>query len=237
MDKNKISLESVKKKLIGLKSCYIVVGYGGHLKLGLGEKIFYKNTELKGKYHGEWDILSRQCTWRVRRESTILCGHEDEIEYSRVKLHSLELGAVMDILQREIFDFTIIFDSGIIIDYFMNMTYDPQLQISCNPNIAYELTEDGLIEIDPHELNRKSLEIDSVLNVYSEECCKRWSNLVCKTNSEKTCDECFYFRSIDGSFHFWKFGICSNFESQFDGKLVGNESGCNQFKQLKDLIT
>lgn len=236
MDKNKIFFEDIKEKLIGIRACYIGVGYGGHLKLGLGEKQFYKSNELKGKYHGDWDIVSRECTWRIRKDRIVLCGHGDEIEYSSEKLHLLDLGIVQDIKQSEIFDLAIIFDSGIIIDYFMNITYEPQLTINYNQNLAYELTEDGFIEIDPQELFKKSSEIDSVLSLYSDECCKRWSNLVCKTNSNEICDDCFYFRSIDGSFHFWKFGICSNYESEFDGKLVGNESGCEQFKQLKDLI-
>ena len=81
MDNYKISLDDVKNKILGLKSCYIRVGYGGHLKLGLGEKKFYSNSELKGKYHGEWDIISRSCTWRIRRENIMLCGDGDEIEY------------------------------------------------------------------------------------------------------------------------------------------------------------
>ena len=148
----------------------------------------------------------------------------------------MELGIVIDVIQNEIFDFTIIFDSGIIIDYLMNTTYEPQLNIICYPNLAYELTEESWVEINPRELYTKSTKIDSMLNVYSDECCKRWSKLVCKINYKEICDDCFYFRSINGSFHFWKFGICSNCESEFDGKLVGNESGCDQFKQLKDLI-
>lgn len=236
MDNNKIFLEDVKDKLIGLRACYIGVAYGCHLKLSIGERRFYKNNELKGKFHGDWDIVSRQCTWRVRRDSVILCGYGDEIEYSSEKLHSLELGTVKDIKQSEIFDLTIVFDSGIIIDYFMNITYEPQLTINSNQDLAYELTEEGFIEIDPEELFQKSSEIDSVLSAYSDECCKRWSNLVSKTSSDNICDNCFYFRSIDGSFYFWKFGLCSNCASEFDGKLVGIESGCEQFKELKDLI-
>lgn len=236
MGNNKIFIEYVKDKLIGLRSCYIGVAYGCHLKLSLGEKRFYENNELKGKFHGDWDIVSSQCTWRVRRDKVILCGYGDEIEYSSEKLHLLELGTVKDIKQSEIFDLTIVFDSGIIIDYFMNITYEPQLTINSNENLAYELTEEGFMEIDPKELFQKSSKIDSVLSAYSDECCKRWSNLVSKTSSDNICDNCFYFRSIDGSFYFWKFGLCSNGASKFDGKLVGIQSGCEQFKELKDLI-
>lgn len=233
---NKISLENIRDKILGLSSCYIRVSYGGLLRLGLGEKRFYKNSEMNGMYHGEWDIISRECTWRIRRNNVVLCGQGDEIEYSSEKALSLSLGTVVGVEQREIFDLTIIFDSGIIIDYFMNMAYEPQLQIICNPVSAYELTEEGFIEIDPLELFKKSSEIDCTLKVYSDDCCKRWDKLVVKADTNKRCDDCFYFRSIDGYFHFWKFGLCSNHESEFDGKLVGIESGCEKFKQLKDLI-
>jgi hypothetical protein len=236
MDKKAELLKEIKGMLIGLKVCYIGQKYGGYLKIGLGEKVYYDETGLKGKFHCQCDVSSRQSTWRIIQNNKILCGYGNEVEFNKGIFSSLELGSLVDIIQKTDFDITFMFDCGISVDFICNILEEPQLTITSYPTVAYELCMDGWRKIDPNELFRKVSEIDSVLSDLSEDCCNRWNSMVPKSKNNKVCDNCFYFRTINGYFHFWEFGICSNRESPFDGKLVGVSSGCNELKALKDLI-
>lgn len=100
---------------------------------------------------------------------------------------------------------------------------------------AYELTTNGIYEVDTNEHFNTLSEIESVLNELSEGCNKRWEEQIPKNNADEKCDDCFYFRGINGYFYFWDYGICSNGESPYDGKLVGCMSGCLSHKFLKDI--
>jgi len=82
----------------------------------------------------------------------------------------------------------------------------------------------------------KLTQIEEILSSLSESCHKRWDGIVNQEESASKCDDCFFFRGLDGHFYFWDYGICSNEDSMFDGKLVSVDSGCNCCKKLKDIL-
>lgn len=227
----------VREILIGLKSCFVRVGYGSQLKLGLGEKIFYNKPSLKGKFYGEWDILSQSCVWRILKDGNILCGYGDEIEYCNKILEPILPSGITDVLQIAQFDFRILFETGIIIDYLCESVNGTVLSVLDNKNkIEFELTFDGWEKSNSANVFGKLTEIESFLSEHSKGCQNRWENLVTVKEFENNCKDCFYFRGITGGFYFWDYGICSNGKSKYDGTLVNVESGCNFFNYLKDIL-
>lgn len=225
------------KNLIGLNCCYLRVGYGSNLKIGLGKKLFYKNPKLKGKFHGEWDILSRMTTWRIIKNGKFLCGFDDEIELCNIVLSDLECGKVTKIVQGSYSDISISFSNDIDIDFFSNSLGDPKLIVIGGNRVSYELTLNGW-EYESSDKNFKTLtDIEAILSVHSEDCSRRWEKNIPQNESVNKCTNCFYFRQIGGYFHFWDYGICSNKESTFDGKVVAFNSGCKHLKNLKDLLS
>lgn len=232
-----VDFEEIRKNLIGLGCCYIRVGYGGKLRIGLGDKIYYKQPRLQGKFYGEWDISSVFCSWRISECKTLLCGYDDEIKVCNEAIDSLSLGCIIEVMQLSYFDIRIVFDTGVIIDYFLQSTDGASLIIlGERENIAYELFWDGWKRTDSEKSLSKLTKIEELLSSLSKNCNNRWASIVTQKESNSKCNECFYFRGLDGHFYFWDYGICSNGDSLFDGKLVSVESGCNCHKTLKELL-
>jgi hypothetical protein len=229
--------DEVQEILIGQKLCSLRVGYGSQLRLGLGEKIFYKNPKLKGKFYGEWDIVSDSCVWRVVIEEKILCGYGDEIKYCNEIFESIQLDRIRDILQITPMDFRIVFETGIRIDYLCESVNGTVLSIFDDKNkVVFELTLDGWIKSSSDKIFGELTELESILSEHSEKCQERWENLISVIETENQCKDCFYFRGITGGFYFWDYGICSNEKSKNDGTLVNVESGCEFFNKLKDIM-
>jgi flagellin-specific chaperone FliS len=220
------------------KNCtFIRLGYGSQLRIGIGEKIYYKHPKLEGKYHGEWDLITRAFTWRISKNNRFLCGSDDEPEDIDKILKTLELGTVSHIEKKNIADISMHLSKGIIIDFFCCSKDDNQMIIMNGIETAYEFTLEGIYEVNTNEHFEKLSEIEAILSELSEACNKRWEEQVPDSGYSKECGDCFYFRGIDGHFYFWEFGICSNCESPYDGMLVGLKSGCQFHKYLKDLLS
>lgn len=182
----------------------------------------------------KWNILSRQCSWRVIQNEHLVCGSEDEIEDIDDALPGLVIGEVIEIIQNGNFDFSLITNNGFRFDFYTSSTWEPQLTIN-NQEHAIKLTQEGWIEIDKAELKSLYDKTLSEIDLYSRECTERWSNKVPKIQGDNSCESCFYFRSFGGSFYYWEYGVCSSKKSQYDGELVSSKSGCIYHTKLKNL--
>jgi hypothetical protein len=230
------SFDRMRDNILHKECCFIRQGYGSKLRLGLGELVHYKNPQLKGKFHGEWDLISRTFAWRMSLNNKLLCGSDDEVEFIDDALKNLKLGSITDIKRKSISDVSFLFSEGILIEFFCCSLDDNQMMIMKKGDTTFEFKHDGIYEVDINEHFSTLSAIESFIADFSEECSKRWEVRIPLNSSENKCDDCFYMRGIDGHFYFWDFGICSNEDSPFDAKLVGCESGCEFHRQLKELI-
>lgn len=219
-----------------MKFCYIKEGYGGMLRIGLGNKVYYKNPALEGKFHGEWEIISRSVAWRVMRNSELICASGDDGESSNDNLKLLRKESLANITQDFFSDVHITFTGNLQIQYFSDSIEEPKIEILGPSETTYELTSDGWERIETNEVRDKLNKLDKVLIAYSEECSERWSKVLPHKDTENHCDDCFYFRNIDGHFSFLDFGICSNKNSENDASLVNVNSGCRCHRRLSELI-
>lgn len=237
MNQIKDVFEDIRKNLIGLNSCYIKVGYGGNLRFGLGEKIYYNKPCLKNKFYGEWDISTLFCSWRISNGRNIRCGYDDDIKYSNDILMNVDIGSIIELECNSGYDLKFLFDTGYIIDCFLQSTNGMSLSIiNANNSLSYELFSTGWEVKSSKESFQKLTKIEELLSDLSENCHSRWAQIVPYIEIGSKCNECFYFRGLDGYFYFWDYGICSNEKSDYDGKLVGISSGCNCFEKLSDKL-
>jgi len=228
--------EDIKNILLGTQSCYIKVVYGSSLRIGLGEKIFYDNPQLEGRFHGEWNILSRYSGWRILKNNKIICGFDNEIKDCNNILKSADTGKLLDIVQLNEYDLRLIFENGYTIDFLCQSTDEPIVSIvSKNSKVEFDLTLNGWIQYRTDETSQKMNTIETALSSQSDECQNRWSKLIRISDTDNKCRDCFYFRGIYGGFYFWDYGLCSNGDSENDGKLVNVMSGCDFLKHLGDI--
>lgn len=223
-----IEIEEFLHNIIGAEVTMCRVTYGGSIKLNLNKK--------QDGIIEKWNILSRQCSWRVLHYDHIVCGSEDEIEDIDDALSGLEMGEIIKTSQNWNLDFSLITSNGFRFDFLTNSVWDPQLTID-NRETAFKLTQEGWLEIDNAELKSLYDKTLSAIDFYSKECTERWRNRVPKIQGGNSCDSCFYYRCFGGSFYFWKYGVCSNKNSEYDGKLVSNQSGCIHYAELKNIIS
>ncbi|MDR0321539.1 MAG: DUF3027 domain-containing protein [Treponema sp.] len=65
--------------------------------------------------------------------------------------------------------------------------------------------------------------------MHSKECHERWGKIVpviSEISRIEYCKSCIYYIPIYGGAYFSDYGICSNKESNYDGKLVYCNSNC-----------
>lgn len=202
----------------------------------MGEKISYANPRLEGKFHGEWDISTRYCGWRVLKANRIICGSDNEIKDSNNILKSVDIGKLLDIVLSNENDLRLLFENNYAIDFICQSTDEPIMSIvSGKSRMEFDLTLDGWIQYSSDETSQKMNAIETALSSHSDECQIRWSKLIRISNTDNKCRDCFYFRGIYGGFYFWDYGLCSNGDSENDGKLVNVMAGCDFLKHLGDI--
>lgn len=64
--------------IINLSCAKVYLGYGGTLKIDLGEMVEYTHPHLKGSFHGTWRVSSEYELWRIYKSTEIIAGSYDE---------------------------------------------------------------------------------------------------------------------------------------------------------------
>lgn len=215
--------------LIGQICCNARVGYAGSLVLDFGEKI-YSNVKRIHNFMGEWSLRTDSCTWRMDDNQTVICGFYDEEEENdkflkkiiSLKLLGIEHISHVDIELKFENDYRIFLIGQSKDTDFFGILAPNNTFIGFNPTTKW-YTKNSNIPMEG--LSEK----ERILDLHSEVCFKRWQQIVPKSKGEEKCKYCAYYRPLRGEFYFWDYGICSNANSQHDGKMVGCESGCTKY--------
>jgi hypothetical protein len=213
---------------IGLKCCEVRIGLADSLCFGLGEKVYYDSPRLQGKFHGEWDFCSYSSSWRILRNK-LLCGSYDSPEESEPRVRMLLGEQLTSILQPTPYDLTFLFTNGIEINLFGQSAYDEVIRILAPKDRFLEFKDGQWNESSSNEPAEGLTAEEEIISEYSRLCHERWTQVIPKRQEENQCKNCAYFRAISGKFHFWDYGLCSHNLSEYDGKVVGVNSGCNCF--------
>jgi hypothetical protein len=158
------------------------------------------------------------------------CGSYQSEEESGPVLQSLSPGSLENLNLTSSLDITLTFSRGLKIEILGQSNTEPVLEIF-GPN-QYYLGYNNGNWITKSGSGRDIInDEEEKLNLHSEACFKRWSHIVPQGDGDKCCEDCFYYRPIRGGFYFWDYGLCSNQQSAFDGKVVEVKSSCGFFEK------
>lgn len=213
--------------LIDTTCCQASVHVGNQLSLDFGNKIYFNKPPLKGLFHGEWTITTEMSSWRLVRDDIVICGDGDGVD-EQTSLNELLGRVIVELSQTSLFDIRLLFDCG----------YEVHIlaQSSAGYYASFFTPEDQVVTFGsdnewlqgPVQALFKLGDMEEAIFKHSIDCAERWKRLVNKVKDNK-CSACSYFVRLSRGFEFREFGLCSNGLSMYDGKIVGVDSGCNNF--------
>ncbi|MCP3925609.1 MAG: DUF3027 domain-containing protein [Desulfobacterales bacterium] len=215
--------------IINLECCRAYIEYGGILVIGFGELVEYEHPKLKNSFHGQWEIRTNVASWRLLNDNKIIAGDYDDDSAIKTEILSL-IGAKLKsiTLQTLNVDAKFEFDNNIVCEIFGISRKDYSWQL-LGPNINIEAQPDNkLVMIESDFVGSLDPDEEKIL-IHSEACSKRWINIIPEKNHEKYCSDCIYYRALEGQFHFFDYGLCTNAQSSYDGKVVNVGSGCKVY--------
>ncbi len=216
--------------ITGLKCCLSGVGYPHTFKLEFGSKNFFDEK----RFHGDWSLMTYSCGWRLMKDEKILCGYYDDAETSDKVVKILEGRILKEMIQSSKYDISLIFDNNYRADFWgqTNFKNHHSLFIYGPHDQYYEFRNNGSWSVDMDDKYLKGVtQAEKLRSEHSERFHKRWQDAMPKSENEFRCSNCIYFHGITGQFYFWDYGLCSNEHSDFDGKVVGIKSYCNEFSR------
>lgn len=122
----KAEVQALLSPIIGQECCRANVGHGNSLVVGFGRKIFHNNPNLHIPYHGEWELRTFYCAWRVMDNRDIVVGKNDMYEVNEMdgRIACLLSSHVTVIEEHGDLDITMMFDTGAILDIFATTSDD-----------------------------------------------------------------------------------------------------------------
>lgn len=223
----------ILNKMLGQSFCYAEIGYSGAFKIGLGNRIFYDHPRLSHLFHGEWDIITISSAWRIIKDEKIICGSYDFLEENESKFNTLVFGILLNINCTPPYGLALSFSSGIRIEYWNQSATDNSLEILAPNNTYLELDHKGIWKESCSNIPAECLtEEEKRFVKHTEECHTRWSKSLSQCEMDECCSNCAFYCPLSGHFYFWDYGLCSNTNSNYDGKVVGVKHTCFEFNKL-----
>ena len=133
------AIQDAIKPVFGKQCCLKRVWIGRSLVLGFGKKIKNENPHTTNGFHGEWEIRTHSCAWRIIKSGKILCGSHDTVE-SLAELDTavdhIELGRIVSVCNLTDLDVRVGFNNGVAVDFLATFREkDGGVYISCPGNI------------------------------------------------------------------------------------------------------
>ena len=223
-----ITDDFLRKKLIELECWSLGMTYPNSLVLDFGNKIEYTLGKFGKQYKGEWSIYSEYCNWRIWQKDKLLCSsYFYEAENDKI-IKNIKLEKLIKWVHNKRDDFIFTFNDDYIIEYF------------CTTNINIIFSIVNIYETYSYSRNKKWIKYsnseplgltksEKKFAIHSEECYNRWKQITPEISGKNPCKNCIYYIPINGDFNFSDYGVCSNKESDYDGKIVYIKSNCKLF--------
>jgi len=211
-----------RRKLTESDCWQISITYPNAVVLDFGGKIEYTLGKFGKHYKGELIVYSEYCLWRIRQNNNILCSSYLYDAENIDIIENIKLSKLSGLIHTENDDFLFIFNDGYVIEYLCVIEAAPVLSIT-NKEDSYLYSKNKKWYKDDFNESDK---FDDMIMLHSKECFERWEKTVPKASGEEHCRNCIYYLQINGHYYYHDYGICSNKESDYDGKLVYCESNC-----------
>ena len=215
--------------IINLSCAKVYLGYGGTLKIDLGEMVEYTHPNLKGLFHGTWRVSSEYGLWRIYKSTEIIAGSYDEesVIETALKIFVDKKLKQVDVSESSS-DTRLHFDDSLQVEFLETSSTDenwsvlgPDIYIGFGPGMKRRIQK-------PDQPGKGLNHEEEKRSIHANLCAERW-NLALRENLEgKFCSDCVYYLPLRGEWYFWDFGVCSCVKSKYDGKIVKVNIGCDQ---------
>ena len=177
-----IQIPNELREMIGLKCCTAKLALDNGLRIEFGNKVLHYHSKLLNKdmFHGEWSLLSTWSSWRVVKNNTIVCSAYDDEEFIESLIKSLLDSKLQNIIQCSNFDFSLVFDNGLTVEFFGVSDINYAVEVKCKDGDFFEFkASHGWTKVAStvcEELTRD----EAILAKHSEKFNQRWENYIPK---------------------------------------------------------
>jgi hypothetical protein len=227
-------IEEIKKILINSTISNVYVGWAGSLNIGIGN-ILNPEEENRFEILTDWYLYSESASWRIIDKDVVISGSYNQDRADSQIFPSTLYSKIIDVQINNLKDLTLILENQTIIDFrnLNGIEKDHCLyNISNRHDIGFSLFINGdwISWTDLDNLNKNEIiENDEKI----QKVAKNFSLKIEKSDSivkKDYCDNCIYFRVINGPYEFWDFGLCSSEDSIYFGKAKFKKHTCNVYE-------
>jgi hypothetical protein len=223
---------AVAGPLVGLQISRAWIGYGTAAILELGTLRDETTPDGRSYQRGEATVMIGW-SWRVEGPRAVVFGATSTRRQVSEGLAAIEGKLLANILiDGSLPELSIELSNGLRLRSFMCADGDPEWLVM--------LADGGAVFVENRELRHApegeptepdiSAEEELILS-HSEQSTRRWSTLVPPSHLFGRCEDCAFFRALEGEFYFYDFGMCTNPGSAHDGNVVAVDSGCPAYSE------
>ncbi len=169
--------------------------------------------------------------WRISINDRVVAGQYDCVDWERGLEAALAALSGRELRRAEFLspgscDLRLSFADAVAVDLLEASRDDHGLEA--------DLPDGSCVEIGPGRTVRASRDEESTTGErawasHAEHFWQRHAPRLPPPAVSGRCAQCAYFCMLNGGFHFWDVGVCSNGASEHDGRLVRVTSGCDAF--------
>lgn len=220
------------RSLIGLEISRAWIGYGTAAVLELGALKDETGPDGQTIQKGEVTIMVGW-SWRIEGPWSVLFGSTSSRRQVSEGLTGLQTSRLTNItLDGSLPELTLELSNGMRIRSFMSADGDPEWLMMLADGSAVFVENRELRQAPQGEPTEPEITAEEELILsHSEQCARRWTAQVPPSHLFGRCEDCAFFRPMEGEFYFYDFGVCTNSGSAHDATVVAIDSGCPAYSE------
>jgi hypothetical protein len=223
---------SAASTLVGFEISRAWIGYGTAAILELGTLREESGPDGRGLQKGEATVMLGW-SWRIEGPWSILFGSTNTRQQVSEGLTGLESQKITGIrLDGTLPELCIELANGMRLRTFMSADGDPEWLLLLTDGSALFVEDRELRQAPQGEPTEPEISAEEELVLsHSEQCARRWGSQVPPSHLFGRCEDCAFFRPMEGEFYFYDFGVCTNPGSAHDASVVAIDSGCPAYSE------
>ena len=223
---------TASRALVGMQISRAWIGYGTAAILELGALREETGPDGKAFQKGDATVMVGW-SWRVEGPWSVMFGATSsrrQVSEGLTGIEGLTLASVT--LDGALPEISLDLSNGMRMRSFMSADGDPEWLMMLADGSALYVEDRELRHAPKGEPADQEISAEEELVLsHSEQCARRWSTEVPPSHLFGRCEDCAFFRPMEGEFYFYDFGICTNPGSAHDANVVAVDSGCPAYSE------
>lgn len=218
--------------LVGLQVSRAWIGYGTAAILELGALREEQGPDGRPFQKGEATLMVGW-SWRVEGPWSVVFGATSSRRQVSEGLTGIEGMTIAGIsLDGGLPELSLELSNGMRFRSFMSADGDPEWLVMLKDGSALFVENRELRHAPQGEPTEPAISAEEELVLsHSEQCARRWTAQVPPSHLFGRCEDCAFFRPMEGEFYFYDFGVCTNPGSAHDASIVAVDSGCPAYSE------